>query len=48
MAGHQKKHEPLGVINYANNSYAKHINDHKFIIEYYFCLKETIITWYSK
>lgn len=38
----------MGIVGYANSSYAGDLKDRKSIMGYYFFLKGTIITWSSK
>lgn len=38
----------MEIVDYANSSYARDLEDRKFIMGYYFFLKGAIITWFSQ
>ena len=50
LVGHRagEKYREMGVVGYADSSYAGDIEDRKSITEYYFFLNRGVITWCSK
>ena len=43
-----EKYGEMGILRYADSSYASDIEDRKLIPKYYFFLGGIVITWYSK